>query len=52
MTGRRGRIRKQILYVLKEKLGYWKPKEAALDSTVWRNGFGKDCGPVVRKNTE
>jgi hypothetical protein len=31
MTGRRGRRRKQLLHVLKEKRRYWKLKEEALD---------------------
>jgi hypothetical protein len=52
VTGRRGRRRKQILYDLKEKMGYWKPKEEALDRTVWRTGFERVYGPVVRQNTE
>jgi hypothetical protein len=30
VTGRRGRISKQLLDVLKEKRGYWKFKEIAL----------------------
>jgi hypothetical protein len=33
MTGRRGRRRKQILDDLKEKIGYWKLNEEALDRT-------------------
>jgi hypothetical protein len=35
VTGRRGRRRKQQLDNLKEKRGYWKLKEEALDRTVW-----------------
>jgi hypothetical protein len=27
-------------------------KEAALDRTVWRPGFGRGCGLVVRQTTE
>jgi hypothetical protein len=34
MTGRRGRRRKQLLDDLKEKRGYWKLKEEALDRTL------------------
>jgi hypothetical protein len=39
MTGRRGRRRKQLLDDLKEKRGYWKLKEEALDSSLWRTRF-------------
>ena len=41
--------RKQLLVDLKEKRGYWKLKEKALDRTVWRTGFGRGCEPVVRQ---
>ena len=34
VTGRRGRRRKQVLDDLKEKTGYWKLEEEALDRTV------------------
>jgi hypothetical protein len=40
-----GRKRKQLPDDLKEKAGYWKLKEEALDCTGWRTG----CGPVVRQ---
>jgi hypothetical protein len=33
MMGKRGRRRKQLLGDLKEKRGYWKLKEEALDRT-------------------
>jgi hypothetical protein len=49
MTGRRGRRRKQLLDDLKEKRGYWKVKEEALDRSQWRTRFGRGCGPVVRQ---
>jgi hypothetical protein len=52
MTGRRGRRRKQLLDDLKEKKRYWKLKEEALDSTLWRTHFGRVYGPVVRQTTE
>jgi hypothetical protein len=52
MTGRRGKRRKQLLDDLKEKTRYWKLKEEALDHTLWRTGFGRGYGPVVRKTTE
>jgi hypothetical protein len=43
VTGRLGRRRMQILGDVKEKKGYWKLKEEALDRTVWRTGFGRGC---------
>jgi hypothetical protein len=46
VTGRRGRIRKQLLNDLKEKRGYCRSE--ALDHTVWRTCFGRGYGPVVR----
>jgi hypothetical protein len=52
MTGRRGRRRKQLLDDLKEKRGYWKLKEEALDRSQWRSCFGRGYGPVVRQTTE
>ena len=51
MTVSRGRRRKQPLDDRKEKTGYSKWKEEALDRTVWRTGFGRGCGPVVRQTT-
>jgi hypothetical protein len=52
VTGRGGRRRKQLLDDLKEKRGYRKLKEEALDRTVWRTRFGRAYGPVVRQTTE
>ena len=49
MMGRRGRRCKQLLGDLKEKSGCCKLKDEALDRTVWRTGFGRDCGTVVRQ---
>jgi hypothetical protein len=46
MTERRGRRRKQLPNDLKEKRGYWKLKEEALDGTLWRTRFGRGYGPV------
>jgi len=45
---RRGRRRKQLLNDLKEKRGYWKLKEEILDHILWRTGFGRGCGLVIR----
>ena len=49
MTGRRGRRRRKLLDDLKERRGYCELKEEALDRTMWRAGFGRGCGPVVRQ---
>jgi len=49
VTGRRGRRRKQPLDDRKEKIGYCKLKEEAVDRTVWRTRFGSGCEPVVRQ---
>jgi hypothetical protein len=35
-----------------ERRGYSHLKEEALDRTVWRTGFGRDFGPVVRQTAE
>jgi hypothetical protein len=43
MTGIRGRRRKQLLDDLKEKRGYWKLKEEALDRTPWISRFVTGC---------
>ena len=48
MTGRLGRIRKQLRDDVKENIGYCRLKEDAPDCTVWRTRFGRGCGPVVR----
>jgi hypothetical protein len=52
MTGRRGGRRKKVLDDLKDKRGFWKLKEEALDRTMWRTRFGRGYGPVVRQTTE
>jgi hypothetical protein len=38
-TGRRGRKCKQLHYDLKEKRGFCKLNEEAVDRIVWTNGF-------------
>jgi len=38
-TRRRERRGNQLLDDLKEKRGYWKLKEEALDRTVWKTGL-------------
>ena len=52
VTWRRRRRRQQPLDDLMEIRGYWKLNEVALDLTLWRNGFGKGYGPIVRRTTE
>ena len=52
VTGRRGRRRRKLLDDLKERRGYSHLKEEALDRTVWRAGFGRGFGPVVRQTTK
>ena len=52
VTGRRGRRRKKLLDYLKERRGYCHLKEEALDRTMWRAGFGRGFGPVVRQTAK
>jgi hypothetical protein len=52
VTGKRGRRRKKLLDDLKEKRGYWKLKEEAVDRTVWRTRFGRGYRPVVKRTVE
>ena len=49
VTGRRGRRRSKLLADLMERRGYCHLKKEALDRTVWRAGFGRGFGPVVRQ---
>ena len=49
VTGTRGRRRRKLLDDLKEWRVYCHLKEEALDRTVWRAGFGRGFGPVVRQ---
>ena len=48
----RGRRRRKLLDVLKDRRGYSNLKEETLDRTMWRHRFGGGFGPVVRQNTE
>ena len=52
VTGRRGRRRRKLLDDLKERRGYSNLKEEALDRTMWRAGFGRSFGPVVRQTSK
>ena len=50
--GRRGRRRKQSLDGLKEKRGYCKLNEEALDRALWRTRTGRGCESVIRQTTQ
>jgi hypothetical protein len=52
VTGRRGRRRRKLLDDLKERRGYSHLKEEALDRTMWRAGFGRGFGSVVRQTNK
>jgi hypothetical protein len=52
VTGRRGRRHRKLLDDLKERRGYSHLKEKALDRTMWRAGFGRGFGPVVRQTAK
>jgi hypothetical protein len=52
VTGVRGRRRGKPLDDLKERRGYSHLKEEALDRTMWRAGFGRGFGPVVRQTAK
>ena len=48
VTGRQGRRRRK----LKERRRYSRLEEDAVDHTMWRAGFGRSFGPVVRRTTK
>jgi hypothetical protein len=52
VTGRQGRRRRKLLDELKERRGYSHLKEDVLDRTVWRAGFGRGFGTVVRQTAK
>jgi hypothetical protein len=52
VTGRQWRRRRKLLDDLKERRGYSHLKEKALDRTMWRAGFGRVFGPVVRQTAK
>jgi hypothetical protein len=52
VTGKRGRRSRKLLDDLKERRGYSHLKEEALDRTMWRAGFGRSFGPVVRQTAK
>jgi hypothetical protein len=49
-TGRKGRRRKQLLDGLKEMRSYYNLSENLLDRTGLKTRFGRECGPVVRRD--
>jgi hypothetical protein len=52
VTGRLGRRRRKLLDDLKERRGYSRLKEEAVDRIMWRARFGRGFGPVVRQTTK
>jgi hypothetical protein len=52
VTGGRGRRCRKLLDDLKERRGDSHLKQEALDHTMWRAGFGRGFGPVVRQTTK
>jgi hypothetical protein len=52
VTGRRVRRRRKLLDVLEERRGCSHLKEEALDRTMWRAGFGRGFGTVVRQTAK
>ena len=52
MTGRRRKRRKQPHSELKETRRCWELKEEALGRAVWRSGFERGYGHVVRETAE
>jgi hypothetical protein len=52
VTGRQGRRRRKLLDDFKKRNGYSHLKEEAVDRTMWRAGFGRGFGPVVRRTTK
>ena len=47
VTRRLGRRRKKLLDDPKDRRGYCQLKEEALDTTMWRDRFGRSLGLVV-----
>jgi hypothetical protein len=52
VAGRRGRRCRKLLDGLKERRGYSRVKEEALDRNMWAAGFGRGFGPVVRQTAK
>jgi hypothetical protein len=52
VTGKRGRRRMKLLDDIKERRGYSHLKEEVLDRTMWRAGFGRSFGLVLRQTAK
>jgi hypothetical protein len=52
VTRRRGRRRGKLLDDLKERKGYSHLKEEAVGRIMWRAGFGRGFGPVMRQTAK
>ena len=52
VMGRRGRRCKQLLYNIKQKMGYCILKEGVLCRILWGISLGRGCGSVVRLRCE
>jgi len=52
MTGRRGRRCRKLLDDLKERRGCSHLKVEALYCSMWRAGFGRGFGPVIRQTAK
>jgi hypothetical protein len=52
VTGRRRRRRRKLLDDHKERRGYFHLKVEALDRNMWRGGFGRGFGLVVRQTAK
>ena len=52
MTGSLGRKHRKLLDDLKERRGYSRLKEEAVDRTMWRARLGRGFGPVVRQTAK
>jgi hypothetical protein len=52
VTGGRGRRRRKLLDDLNKRREYSHLKEKALDRTMWRAGFGRGFGLVVRQTAK
>jgi hypothetical protein len=52
VTGRWGRRHRKLLDELRERRRYCHLKEEALDRTLWRAGFGRGFGPVIRQTAK
>jgi len=52
VTERRGRRCRKLLDDVKEWRGFYHLKEEALDRTMWRAGFVRGFGPVVRQTAK